>query len=248
MNPIEVRSDSAESPLRLVSGLLVYDAGHGMSRPFATVHSVDTDDNGVPFLLAGTPVTREALMALNEKLVPESAIDYLPPQALAVGAGWMVWWLEAGVRTLFFDTNNGDPIGKRTVEAHLPALVFAVKGAELYVFTLEKSERPTPETPLSMAPFYNLWANGRLCQGSAQRPDRTGLATMAQWESQVFFGSAFTHPNDGSKRLARHRKGVGGLWKDIVDGKHKIFPMKQLVPTGFTLGELVNGLKKPEGM
>jgi PRTRC genetic system protein B len=244
MNRIDVSSGFTESPLRLATGLLVYEPANGMGKPFATVHSVGTDDAGAPFLLAGTPVTREALIALNEKLVPDSAIDYLPSHALAVGAGWMVWWREAGARTLFFDTDRADPIGKRAISTHLPALVFAVKGGDLYVFALTKSERPEPDTPLSMPPFYNTWSDARLCQGSAHRPDRSGLQAIPQWES-LFFDSAFTHPNDrNGKRLTRHRKGVGGLWKEIVDGKFKTFPTKHLVPADRTLGDLVLALKK----
>lgn len=247
MNRIEASSGFVESPMQLAAGLLIYESRNGtVDKPFATVHSVATDDSGAPYLLAGTPVTRETLMALNEKLVPESAIDYLPSQALAVGAGWMVWWREAGPRTLFFDTGKDDPIGKRALNTHLPALVFAVKGVELYVFALTKSERPTPETPLSKAPFYNLWVEGRLCQGSARRPDRSGLDAIPQWESMFDF-SAFTHPNDGSKRLTKHRKGVGGLWKEIAEGKFETFPVKHLAPADFTLGELVHSLKKSTG-
>lgn len=246
MNRIEVRSGIQESPLKATTGLLIYEQnGHyGEKASFATIHDVETDNNGQPFFLSGRPITREALMALNEKLVPESTIDYLPPEALAVGSDWMVWWKPAGDSTLFFDTGKTDPIGKCALVTNLPALVFAVKGPELYVFTLAGANRPLPGDALCMAPFYNVWDDGRLCQGSGRRPERTGFDMIPHWESMLFFGSAFTHPNTGHEKLTTHPKGVAGLWREIAAGKHKRFPVKRLAPANMTLADLVAKLKQ----
>lgn len=242
-NFIEVMSGMEESLLKATTGLLIYEGDRGNRTAFATVHPIELDEHGHPFFLAGRPVTRETLMSLTEKLMPEVGYDYLPPEILAIGADWMVWWAEAGFRTLFFDTAEGDPIGRHTLKAHVPALVFAAKGGELYLFALGKSERPMPGNRLYMAPFYNVWGNGKLCQGNTRRPERNGPEAIGQWES-VFFDSTFTHPNQGQEKLSRHPGGIAGLWRDIVERKWKRFPTKYLTPANITLSDLVEMLKK----
>lgn len=241
---IEVRSGMEESLLQATTGILIYEGqGHGTMDAFATVHSVALDKQGQPFFLAGRPITRETLLTLSEKLMPDASYDFLPPEILAVGSNWMVWWAEARTRTLFFDTQGDDPIGKCSVKAPLPALVFAVKDDQFFVFALSRNERPIPGSSLFMAPLYNLWTSGKLCQGSARRPDRSGLTAIRQWEDMLFV-SAFTHPNQDADKLTCHPKGLTGLWQDIVAGKWKRFPVKLLASANITLADLVVMLKK----
>jgi len=241
---IDVQSGMEESLLQATTGLVIYESRrHGGREAFATVHAIAQDSAGVPVFMEGRAITREALLSLTEKLLPDASHDYLPPEVLALGADWVVWWAESGSRTVFFDTDKSDPIGKRTIKAHLPPLVFAAKGEVLYVFALTKNERPMPGSPLCMAPFYNVWETNIVCQGSSRRPERSGPSAIGQWESG-FFGSAFTHPNTGKKKTTRHPKGVSGLWQDIAAGRWKRFPVNMLAPADFTLSDLVGMMKK----
>lgn len=241
---IDVQSAMEESLLQATTGLVIYESRrHGARDAFATVHPIAQDSAGVPVFLEGHPITREALLTLTDKLLPDASHDYLPPEVLALGTDWVVWWAEAGARTVFFNTDKSDPIGKRTIKAHLPPLVFAAKGEELYIFALAKNERPMPGNSLCMAPFYNVWDTSRVCQGSSRRPDRSGPSAIGQWESS-FFDSTFSHPNADTKKMTRHPKGLPGLWLDIAMGRWKRFPVNLLSPAGFTLGDLVLMMKK----
>jgi len=80
-----------------------------------------------------------------------------------------------------------------------PALVFKVTHRELFVRALERDERPTAETSLKTAPYWNCDSAGRVCLGSMRVPDDTTVESIATWQAG-FFRSQFTHAN-GAVRL-----------------------------------------------
>lgn len=239
---LQFASAMQENTLKASKGIVLYEA-RGGNQAFATLHSIRVDDEGRPSFLPGQAMTREMLFALASKLMPDASYDYLPPEILSLGHGWMVWWCQGGPRNLFFRTDAGDPIGERTLQVDLPPLVFAAKNESLSVFSLAKPERPMPDTPLFMAPFYNVWTEGNLCRGNARLPDRSGPEAIGDWEN-MFFNSSFTHPNSGSEKLSRHPKGLKGLWHDLSKQRWKNFPIKMLAPAKMTLSDLVQSMKR----
>lgn len=236
---VQFVSSRQESNLRAAKGIVLYE-GNGAA--FATVHPIDVSETGRAAFLPGHAMTNEMLGELVSKLMPESSYDFLPPEVLALGKNWMVWWCPGGNRTLFFRTGPNDPIGERTVQVDLPPLVFAVRHNELSVYALKKNERPTPATELWMAPFFNLWDSGKLCRGNAPLPKRVGPDAIQKWES-MFFMSAFSHPNQTTRKLTLHPKGLPGLWLDIANGRWKRFPQGMLAPSDIKLADLVKATK-----
>lgn len=234
-------SGRQESVLRASKGIVLYESRNGEA--FATVHGIRLDDGGRPVFMSGQAMTRETLIELTAKLMPDTGVDFLPPEVLAIGNGWMIWWCPSRERSLFFRTTCDDGIGKRTIRFTVPPLVFAAHGDVLRVYALKENARPRPETPLWMPPFYNVWDEGRLCRGNAPLPSKIGLEAMPQFES-MFFDSVFTHPNLVSRKLTRHREGLTGLWRDIVSGRWKRFPLGMLAPSGRTLDDLVKSVKR----
>jgi len=77
-----------------------------------------------------------------------------------------------------------------------------VTGRELFVRALERDERPTGETPLKTAPYWNCDSAGRVCLGSMRVPDETTVESIAGWQSNFFrsnlpterCGAAHSHP------------------------------------------------------
>ena len=118
-----------------------------------------------------------------------------------------------------------------------PALLFsASSNGELSVRALKEAKRPTPETNLFVAPYWNVYDDGRVCIGSMRTPRGFDLGIMAQWE-RAFFESEFNHQN-AHKLLTTHPRGFVCLWKEVYGAK--TFPVKYLADAGETLQNFVN--------
>ena len=59
-----------------------------------------------------------------------------------------------------------------------PPLVFLVAGKELYVRALAENKRPSAETPLKNAPYWNTDAAGLVCQGDMRVPNEVAVSTI----------------------------------------------------------------------
>jgi PRTRC genetic system protein B len=116
-----------------------------------------------------------------------------------------------------------------------PALIYRASHRELWIRALSEDVRPTATTALKVAPYYNVNAEGVVCQGTMRSPAEASVETMAQWE-QSFFESEFTHIY-GSGHFTQHSGGVAGLWSSLA-GK-KFFPVDQLAAAGETLAQFV---------
>jgi len=79
---------------------------------------------------------------------------------------------------------------------------------------LASSERPSPETPMYLAPYWNVSNNGTVCLGSTKVPRDVSVKSLSRWE-EAFFESEFTHAN-ASTSLTTHPGGFIGLWKSLI--------------------------------
>jgi PRTRC genetic system protein B len=114
-----------------------------------------------------------------------------------------------------------------------PSLIFKVSGRDLSVRAVATNSRPSPETPMKTAPYWNT--DIRVCPGSMRVPDTIDVASISQWED-AFFQSEFTHAA-GAVRLTSHPEGFIGLWRSLAGKKR--FPVQYLTDAGETLQELV---------
>ena len=85
------------------------------------------------------------------------------------------------------------------------------------------------------APYFNVWESGQICVGNVDLPERATAEKLDEWTS-AFFDSWFTHPNVHNN-LVRYRGGAYRFWRDMLDGKHVVFPERTLVDLDRTLGE-----------
>ena len=139
----------------------------------ATLHPVATKENEPPLLLEGTLLTREALRDLLVQVqgLPQKRV-LLPENVLCCDSGRLVWWRPSGRGPIFFNTKekafNEAMRGKSVLH---PALVFMAEAGRLHVWALADSIRPTSETPLFRAPYYNLYEGGNMCSGNVKMPE-----------------------------------------------------------------------------
>ena len=218
------------APLDLVHAILLYGSKERIR--LATVHVPESDPQGGPPLLGeGQPLTRQFLEHLCRGLGSELPAAYLPERVLIYSTSLTAWWEPAQTRCLFFSHESDGKTLDGKVFPH-PPLVFAVKNHQLHVWALDTNRRPTPDSSLFMAPYWNVYENGAVCHGSMAAPRTVDLAHLARW-SEAFFISRFTHSNLGLA-LCKHPEGFLGMWRDLA-GQSR-FPIEYLLPKG-TLSE-----------
>jgi PRTRC genetic system protein B len=110
-----------------------------------------------------------------------------------------------------------------------PPLVFAVSRYQLHAWALDTNSRPTLESKLFLAPYWNVnQDSGAVCHGSMAAPRTVEPGTLAQWP-EAFFTSRFTHSNLGIP-LCKHAEGFLGMWRDLA-GQNR-FQAEYLIPKG----------------
>src|SRR5579863_1270515 len=216
----------------LKQAVLVYQDGN---RAFSTVHEVKSRPDESPYLCAGQSVTTGFLETLAKGLDASMAAEVLPENVLARTPGLIAWWSRAQARLMFF--GDGDPKTRHLNGKNYPhpALVFMIRGRELFVWALRENRRPKSDTRLMNAPYWNTDSQGRVCLGSMRVPGEVSALSLRGWE-EAYFASEFTHPS-GAVRLTSHRGGFVGLWSSLAERKH--FPVRFLAHSKQTLLDFI---------
>lgn len=218
----------------LLGAMLVYE---GRNRAFAVWHGAKPGVGEAAHLGEAQALTTEFVRSLSQGLRTEVQPELLPENILVWGSDLVVWWSSPMVRRMFFRNYSEVPAGLIGEPFSHPALLWSVSGRELTVRALAANRRPGADTPLMIAPYWNVDGDsGRVCLGSMRIPELAGVAAVAQWE-QAFFQSEFTHQT-GVKRLVRGAKGYFDVWEQVRGGR-RAFPAKCLVPANETLAELI---------
>jgi len=216
----------------LKQAVLVYQDG---TRAFATLHEVKCRLSEAPYLCAGQSVTTGFLETLAKGLGTSVEAEVLPEHVLARTPELIAWWSGAQSRLMFFGDGNAEAKKLNGKMFPHPALVFMVHGRDLFVRALAEDRRPTANTRLKNAPYWNTDSRGQVCLGSMRVPDEQSAGSLPSWE-HAYFASEFTHPS-GTVRLTTHPGGFLGLWSKLTERQH--FPTKFLADSKQTLQEFV---------
>jgi PRTRC genetic system protein B len=216
----------------LKQAVLLYQDGN---RAFATLHEVQGRQDGAPYLGAGQSVTAGFLEKLAAGLGASLAAEVLPERVLARTPEMIAWWSRAQTRLMFFGEGNAETKKLNGKMYPHPALVFLIHGRELFVRALAEDRRPTADTRLKNAPYWNTDPHGRVCLGSMRVPGEVSANSLAGWED-AYFASEFTHPS-GAVRLTTHPSGFAGLWSSLAGRKR--FPAGFLADSKQTLRDFL---------
>ncbi|MDJ0276304.1 PRTRC system protein B [Sphingomonas sp. 2R-10] len=245
------RFDAAAGDLVLSGAILLYRAGSASqaASAFASIHSVELDDDGQPTIAAGVPLSRAHLRQWTEALGRTTRPELLPPDVLVAHADMLAWWTPAQVRPAYFALSNPPPdlraLSDRTIApVPYPAHLFVATRSGLGVYALPTDARPMADTELRHSPVLNVYANGQLCWGNIARPGGLDLASIPAFERAVF-DSWSTHLNPGQERTVTGRGGLVRLWDDLAARRAKRFPVGRLRP--FTTGAGQRGGQTPGG-
>jgi PRTRC genetic system protein B len=220
--------------MTLSGAVLVYQGGR---EAFAVWHPAKSGPHGgAPYLGEAEPLTMEFLRALSTGLGVYVAPEILPAPVLVRTSDLLVWWTPAQRRILFFGKHSeaGSELNGKCYP--IPPLVFKVGGGHLWVRALDNDERPSAETKLKTAPFWNCNDSGEVCVGTMRIPESSGVDAIEAWE-RGFFQSEFTHAY-GAARLTSFPGAFLGLCRRLA-GSRKPFPVEYLTDARETLREFV---------
>ena len=222
------------STMRLQRAVLLY--GDNPKRcSFAAVHDVVPRKDDIPTLGQARLLTVEFVRELIKSLGRNHPFEILPENVLFRNDFVTVWWVPAGTRPLFFHEETA-AAALSARKFPIPPLVFQAAGHALYVRALAENRRPEASTSLFVAPFWNVYANGSVCQGFMRSPKDNSLASLQAWE-RAFFGSNFTHTI--RDKVCQHPGSAIGMWQELAE-KPGPFPVEYLVPLKQTLQDFIS--------
>jgi PRTRC genetic system protein B len=228
-------TEEGPAEMQLRRAILVYASKGGGS--FATVHDIAANQGGGATILPGRPMTAFAVLRLARSLMKRQDGGFIPDRLIFQDSAAIAWWVPPGMRRIWFRCPEDQLVaGERSEVVSHPGLVFCVTTArKWFVWAIKGAARPKDSTRLFRAPYFNVWESGQICVGNVDLPERATAEKLDEWTS-AFFDSWFTHPNVHSN-LVRYRGGAYRFWRDMLDGKHVVFPERTLVDLDRTLGE-----------
>ena len=118
-------------------------------------------------------------------------------------------------------------------EYNIPGVIYVAEGDKLSVYSY-KGRKPTPETELCLAPFFNV-TGASVCLGSAkiEKPSNpTFDQTLEYWERR-FWLTEFSHLGGGMNPTKRN------LVLVTKETRDKDFPLSELKKTDKKLKDLL---------
>ncbi|MFN3652589.1 MAG: PRTRC system protein B [Armatimonadota bacterium] len=238
---------SAQETMQLQRAILIYQSSS--SGALATVHEVSKGRRGSE-IGPGRLLTRDVLESLARDLnqAPKTR-EVLSERILCADGSRMAWWLPSGRRPIFFRTR--DPKWDRAMSGKValhPPLLFIASPGQLAIHALAENRRPNADTPLFVAPYYNLYDHGGMCLGNVRLPGALSVDDLQAWEDG-FFQTNFTHSNYPQGQLTRHPQGHNGLWRELtsprrwatfIRGRSPRFPAQWLTPLKQTIVQRIN--------
>lgn len=222
------------------SALVFYESDESLSDMY--VEYFDMDENGNPMNAHPLTVNEAKFLAKRFNVQSRKEMKFLKPKGVISSNillidnsenAKVIWYTDSGKKELFFSKGLGIPNGVASV----PALIWCADKQHLKIYAMNYNQRPTEDTPLYHAPFFNVYDNGSVCMGtvdtkitkSASLEEFTGT-----WEN-CFFNSYFSH------LMYNHNPVQGNcvsLWKELVTND-KDFPIDVLIKSNLKLKNLL---------
>lgn len=206
------------------------------------VEHFDMDENGNP--INAHPLTVREANALAKALQTNKEKNkaflkpkgILPTNILHINPskrGSVLWYTKRQQRQLYFVKD----LGITNDKAFVPPMLWLASKNNLSVFALGTDRRPTENTPLYYAPFFNIYKKGNVCMGTVNI-DIKNSASVEEftdaWED-YFFNSYFSHLMQGHNPINGN---CVSLWRTLIE-TGETFPKKVLKKNNQTLKNLL---------
>ena len=221
--------------------LIIYEKRESNYQSTPYVESFDMDETGCP--INGHPLSVKEANALARSLIvaEKKQRNFLNPKGLFAknviflktgNKGFAVWQTPAQTNRLLFSESLGIPCG----EAHLPPLLWKAGKNGIIVFAIT-DDCITATTKLFHAPFFNVYAEGRVCMGNVpvNIPNDCCLEAFISLWQDYFFNSYFSH------LFGQHMPIKGNivqLWQNLI-GTDNPFPIDCLIANNISINQLI---------
>jgi PRTRC genetic system protein B len=147
----------------------------------------------------------------------------------------VIWFTGAARQRLYFVDSLGIPSGKL---AKVPAMLWKATPKGLFVFALKAAGRPSENTRLYHAPFFNLYNTGAVCMGNVQwsfNKTESVQKFITKWQ-HYFWNSRFSHLLAGNSPV---KNNIVQFWQHQIADRSD-FPLSVLKPTNLTLKSILS--------
>jgi len=224
-----------------VKALIIYERRDNNYQNAPYVESYDMDDRGCP--INGHPLSIKEANGFAKALIvtEKKQRNFLNPKGvlspdivfLKTGNdGFAIWRTPTKRVKLLFTESLGIPSG----EAAVPALLWKAEKNSLSVFAIQ-DDKVTEQTVLFNAPFFNVYADGKVCMGNVpvKIPNDCHLEMFIDLWQGYFFNSFFSH------LFGEHLPVKGNivqLWQNLMNNDNP-FPIETLIPNNITINKLL---------
>jgi len=222
--------------LELDQALLIYKDENGQCMVTNNNYNRDSGE-----LESGRPINRQRLAELIAMLSDHdnNKLTLMSDNLLALSAGAIIWWKPEHKDNIFFKTSNKKVSALSGKEVTWPALVFKANSAGMFVYALEHSRRPDADTPLLIAPFWNVYKDGRICLPGGNKSCKF-TPSQIEYNERLLFDSAFTHATAADLQIT-YTGGHDALWRYMASSRApEKFPVEFLTKSDKKLKDLCN--------
>lgn len=241
---METTNDITENlgKLYFPTSALVFYKSKGTT-PDLYVEHFDMDKNGNPINAHPLTVREANALAKALRTQNESAKAFLKPKGILPtnilhinpdqDNGTVVWYTREQRRQIYFIDDLQIPCG----QAYVPSMIWKASKSSLSVYALTTKKRPTANTKLYHAPFFNIYRDSTVCMGTVNIDIKKSASVeefIQTWEN-YFFNSYFSHLIDNHNPV---RGNCVLIWKDLI-GTNTPFPKEFLKENKKTLKNLL---------
>jgi PRTRC genetic system protein B len=153
----------------------------------------------------------------------------------AAHGDFAVLFISGRRHSLPMETTHSAKLRQQTL--YLPSLVFFGIASSFWVWSI-KDDLLKPGSQLFHAPLPNVFGNGSICWGT-NKPPRAGASTIAQ--AWTLFASSPFNGHAADNKARSQPRDVRVLLNKVA-GSGRKFPLRELLPFGYTVDAIVNEL------
>lgn len=189
--------------------------------------------------LIGGKYQMESPIPLAENVLKDIAKSYMEKNSVEMDHGFIpghilygntapgklvvIWYRPSAKRTLNFST--GLKI-KGKAEVIIPATIYVLVNSKLYIYALASDDRPSEDTKIFNAPYFNIYEDGNVCLGSAQIGKHR--ADTYEGEAERFERAFYLAEQNSGHNESMCKSDPTKLWTSLIKSK-KPFPISELV-------------------
>ena len=213
-----------------VQGIIVYKDSNNY---YLETHDI-LESKGNFHWQEGKPLVKsdlkEIATSIGEQTFTPLTIDGIIPESVLYlkqnySQTTIMWFQPPMRRKLYFSKQ----LKLENNAYNLPGLIFLVHDKDLYVFAYKGKSKPTNDTVVFKAPFYNMYEDGSVCMGNTKdvMPKTELIVEIARWDRR-FFNSRFDHFIDEEVI----KKGTN-LQLTLKSACNKLFDESLLIPSKY---------------